>query len=82
MPLQARVSSKLSKAPRAVRYMSGKATTADARTPPYQVMTKRMPTSLRKMPTGCFKPKTRSSSQPQTVGGRTRAESGRHRGAL
>ena len=30
---------KASKAPRAVRYMRGKATTAEARTPPYQVMT-------------------------------------------
>ena len=67
-----RFAENVGQAPRAVRYMSGNATTAEARTPPYQVMTKRMPISLRNMPTGCFRPKTRRSSQPHTVGGRTR----------
>ena len=72
LPLHSKVSSKLSKAPRAVRYMRGKATTAEARMPPYQVITNCMPNSWRKRPTGCLSPKTNSRSQPQTVGGSTR----------
>ena len=59
-PEYARVSSKLSKAPRAVRYISGKATTAAASTPPYHVITNLMPYWARNMPRGRLAPKTRS----------------------
>ncbi len=72
-PASARVSSKLSKAPRAVRYIRGKITTAVERIAAYQVIVRRIPKCCRKnAPTGCFGPATRSSRNPTTVGGRTR----------
>ena len=51
-PDQARFSSKLSKAPRAVRYISGNATTTAAATPPGQFMTSLIPICIRKLPSG------------------------------
>ena len=58
---QASVSSKLSKAPRAVRYISGKATTMDAKMALYQFMTSLTPKcSMKKMPSGRFAPKSSS----------------------
>ena len=57
----ASVSSKLSKAPRAVRYISGKATTMEAKMALYQFMTSLTPNcSMKKMPTGRFAPKSSS----------------------
>ena len=50
--LQASVSSKLANAPRAVRYIRGKATTAAAKTPPSQCMTSGSPHSASKAPIG------------------------------
>ena len=58
---QASVSSKLSNAPRAVRYISGKATTMDAKMALYQFMTSLTPKcSMKKMPSGRFAPKSSS----------------------
>ena len=58
---QASVSSKLSKAPRAVRYISGKATTMEAKMALYQFMTSFTPKcSRKKMPSGRLAPKRSS----------------------
>ena len=54
------VQSKLSNAPRAVLYISGKATMAAARIPPYHVITNLMPSCIRRMPIGRFVPKMSS----------------------
>lgn len=55
------VSSKLSKAPRAVRYISGKATTMEAKMALYQFMTSFTPKcSRKKMPSGRLAPKRSS----------------------
>ena len=72
-PAWASVSSKLSKAPRAVRYIRGKATTTVAKMADHQVMTSFVPNSdSTSCPTGRRGPSTRSSRYPTTVGGSTR----------
>ena len=72
-PASARAASKLSKAPRAVRYIRGKATTAVAKTADHQVITSRTPQCSRtQAPRGRLGPRSTSSSQPTTVGGSTR----------
>ena len=61
-PASASVSSKLSKAPRAVRYMSGNATTTVAAMADCQRITSFCPkTSRNHAPSGWFGPKTSSS---------------------
>ena len=71
-PASARFWSKLSKAPRAVRYMRGKATTMVAKTADHQFMVSRMPkVSMTQRPMGRLGPRSTSSSQPTTVGGST-----------
>ena len=72
-PASARFWSKLSKAPRAVRYIRGKATTTVAKMADCQVITSRTPNaSWTQAPRGRLGPSSISSSQPTTVGGRTR----------
>ena len=72
-PASARVRSKLSKAPRAVRYMKGKATATVAKTADHQVITSRRPKwSCTQAPMGRLGPSSTSSSHPTTVGGSTR----------
>ena len=59
---QASVSSNASNAPRAVRYMSGKMTTAVAKMADHQVIVSFNPNVSRNhMPIGRFGPRTRSS---------------------
>ena len=69
----ASVGSKLSKAPRAVRYIRGKATTTVAKTADHQVITSLRPKwACTQAPMGRLGPSSTSSSQPTTVGGSTR----------
>ena len=63
--------SKLSKAPRALRYMSGKATTTAAMTVACQLNTSGNPISWKKRPKAVLRPSADSKRKPQTVGGST-----------
>ena len=64
--------SKPSKAPRTVRYISGKVTIAVAKIAEYQVIVRRKPNSSRTTePMGPSGPIVFSRKKPTTVGGRT-----------
>ena len=60
-----------SKAPRALRYISGNATTTAAMTVAGQLNTSGRPCSMNQRPTGELLPRASSRMKPQTVGGRT-----------
>ena len=63
--------SRLSNAPSAPRYISGKATTTAAITVAGQLKMSGKPMSMNHWPTGVLLPNANSSKKPQTVGGST-----------
>ena len=62
---------RFSNAPRALRYISGKATTTAAMTVACQLNIKGKPIESNHCPTGLLLPKASSKMKPQTVGGST-----------
>ena len=70
-PASAKLWSKPSNAPRAVRYMSGKATTVAAMTVASQEKITLMLNSCKKRPMKLLRPKMSSRKKPTTVGGST-----------